>query len=871
MNGDSQVLPELISKPTGFGRTVGLLLGAARKRAVGRQKRQRELLRQRSGKSVINWAPFAFFLVTCLMIGMNIGAAFLVNSAVKSAQYVQVEQSGRMPASDWLIDYVRQVPKNNDHGFGSNRALREATGANNIDECIGREASSQHFDYGDRDTIQQELDNAFDAHGIDGFVSIHDATPGLSEFTSAQRSAAMLGSLFLGWWLVMLVFQGEGLELDIQRRRHPMWEWLFSHPVPQGAVFLAEMLSPISANPVYWGAPFFICFLYGLTFNAGVGILAGALIGIPVTAAAACAGKALEIGVMLRFGMRTRGAIIGLMSWLGYTTLMVMIAFVATAWNGSAIPNLARHLLLLARLPWPLLGLFIGAVGNGPPSFVVSLIICWAACAVVIALAMSFSIWGARRGLSGSFGAADSAPTISPKDAARFGREPLYRKEYLWFARDRSAIVQTILIPLTIAGYQLFNMRALLMQASTGWNNLCGAGVLFGTYFLWVLGPKSLQSEGSALWISLTWPRGLESLLKAKAWLWALIATGIMGIILIIGGFMFPASIAQLALVAVGWFFFARSMAEKTVTLVSVASQSGETEKIPWTRRGAASLGMLTFAIGLLTQQWSLAATGIVYSYLTAAAMWQNFRYRLPYLYDPWSEPLPPAPTLMHAMVSISLLVEGGAVLTGIVAIFTGVNNLQAAVLISYCVCSVLVAFGVGSFLSGRGVEIWQIWIWDDASDADSERKPRIGKFGFVTPWLVAGLLGGAALATFAHGYILVLHHFPAAAELIDKAHEQLSNRVVWITYAIAAVGFAPFAEEYLFRGLLYRALDKEWGGWKAVAGSAAFFAIYHPTIAWLPVAMLGAINCLLFKKTGRLAPCVVLHMVYNALVIHWS
>jgi len=49
------------------------------------------------------------------------------------------------------------------------------------------------------------------------------------------------------------------------------------------------------------------------------------------------------------------------------------------------------------------------------------------------------------------------------------------------------------------------------------------------------------------------------------------------------------------------------------------------------------------------------------------------------------------------------------------------------------------------------------------------------------------------------------------------------------ISYAIMAVGFAPFDEEYLFRGLLFRALDREWGGWTAVVGSAAFFAVYHP------------------------------------------
>ena len=76
-----------------------------------------------------------------------------------------------------------------------------------------------------------------------------------------------------------------------------MWEWLFSHPVPAGAVFLAEMLSPIAANPVYWGAPLFVGVVYSFVYDPGLAMLAALLMGIPITVAVACLGKALEIGV----------------------------------------------------------------------------------------------------------------------------------------------------------------------------------------------------------------------------------------------------------------------------------------------------------------------------------------------------------------------------------------------------------------------------------------------------------------------------------------------------------------------------------------------------------------------------------------------
>jgi membrane protease YdiL (CAAX protease family) len=679
----------------------------------------------------------------------------------------------------------------------------------------------------------------------------------------------MLGSVALIWWGVMLAFQGEGLELDLQRRRHPMWEWLFSHPVSTGAIFLSEMLSPIAANPIYWGAPLFVGFLYGYIYGPELGFLAALLIGIPVTIGLACIGKALEIGVVLRFSPRSRGAMIGLMGWMGYASMMLLLLGIVII--PKVVGVLGKFLYLLTVVPWPWLRLFVGGNLDGSFSFLAGALSCWILASTMVAGAVGFSAWGAQQGLSGSFGKTGSGPATSKKGSTRFGKEPLYRKEFLWFIRDRSAIVQTILIPLTVAGVQVFNFRGILSGAHGAWNYLCGVAILFGTYFLWILGPKSLSSEGNALWIALTWPRGLESLLKAKAWLWSLISSALVALVLCYAAFLFPAEIWKIVLVGIGWFIFGRSMAEKTVTLVTVTSSSGEQEKIPWSRRGAAQLGMLTFCIGVLTQQWPIAIMGIVYSYLTAAAMWQNFRARLPYLYDPWAEKLPPPPTLMHAMISISILVEGGAVLTGILVAFTGKENIAVAQAMSYGICAVIVSFGVSSFLSERGVMPPQVWRWGAAPKGEQKswwggNAIRDSKL-FLS--LVFGATGGLVLGLFALGYLAVLRHIPATAEIIRRSQEQMAQIPnLRISYAVMAVGFAPFAEEYLFRGLLFRALDREWGGWRAVLGSAAFFAIYHPPLAWLPVGMLGITNALLFKKTGRLAPAVILHMVYNAVVL---
>jgi hypothetical protein len=835
------------NQPLSFWRTVRLLLAVSRKRALGRGKRQQELLNNRSKRAATDWSVLGYVLSIGLMALINILAAVVLDRAVVAAERADAERHGTVVVSEGFLNEEQS------------------------DEAIRSEAKSIADEYGGtKEAAERKLRDAL-VHG--STLATKDvAARGLVSLPSSYSVAALTGSLLLLLWGSMLVFQGEGLELDIQRRRHPMWEWLFTHPVSPGAVFLAEMLSPIAANPIYWCAPLFPAVLYGMVYSVWLGCAALFLIGVPLAIAAACLGKALEIAVMLRLSPRTRGGLIGLMSWFGYATMMLF--FVGMILVPRMVTALADLLGYVAAIPWPWLGLFLGRQLDGSYSFAQGLLSCWFMAVVITTVAVWFSVWSAQQGLSGNFAAEHAGPAVVRSGSGpRFGRDPLFRKELLWFIRDRSAIVQVILIPLTVAGYQVFNLRGLLSRAEGQWNYLCGVGIFFGTYFLWILGPKSLSSEGAALWIALTWPRGLESLLKAKAWLWSMISCAMVALVLGYAAFQFPREIWKIALVGIAWYFFGRSMAEKTVTLVTITSESGEKEKIPRGRLWAAQLGMLTFAIGVLAQQWHIAIMGIVYSFITAAAMWQNFRARLPYLYDPWSERVPPAPTLMHAMISISILVEAGAVATGLLMLMVGRENVAIAQTFSYGICAVAVSIGVSEFLSNREVTGADIWCIREpgAQEADADKSWWI-RYGFgdakFLPWLAVGVGGGVLLGLFAHGYMAVLEHVPWTAEMIRKSQEQMDkipNVRIWS--AVMAVLFAPFAEEYLFRGLLFRALDREWGGWRAVLGSAAFFAIYHSPMAWLPVGMLGAANALLFKKSGKLAPAVLLHMFYNAVV----
>lgn len=670
-------------------------------------------------------------------------------------------------------------------------------------------------------------------------------------------------------WFFMLAFQGEGMDLDIQRRRHPTWEWLLSHPVRPGAVFFAEMLAPLIANPIYFCAPIFWIGLLTHFFPFGSSLLAGLFVGLLMAVAAVCMSKSVEVWVMLRCSPRSRGALLGLLSWGGYIAMLLPFVLIATP---GVFPSLVRSLTpIIEKIANPYFPILFGYRTGGAQGFsLLQTVAVWSAVACIFTLlSVVLSARATLRGLGGNFGG-----TIKTRSAASqmhgsfFSRDPLFRKELLWFLRDRGALIQALLIPLTVSLYQIWNLRFVAHDAMAGWNRLSGIAVIFGTYFLFILGPRSLVSEGNALWLAHTWPNGLEGVLKAKAKLWAWMANGVVCLVLIFAAVHFPADSWKVALVAIGWFAFSQSLAEKMVTLATAPSSSGEPEPVPRSRRWGATLGTFTFAIGLMTHTWSLAIVGIVYSWLTAAAMWQSFRERLPFFFDPWSEKIPKPPTLVHAMIAVAGMVEGMAVIYGFCIAAFGKDSLFVVRTLAYGVSALLTWIITQNILKHRGVAPMSIWHWkrESANTAPREKSAIvISDLSFCG----ATLLIGCVLGFLAVGYQQALTLIPYFAKAIALTHKEVHlhpANLYWMM--ILGVGFAPLAEEYLFRGLLFRSLDREWGGWRAIWGSALFFCIYHPPFAWIPVALLGALNAWIYKRSGSLFPCVALHAAYNAIVI---
>jgi membrane protease YdiL (CAAX protease family) len=101
-----------------------------------------------------------------------------------------------------------------------------------------------------------------------------------------------------------------------------------------------------------------------------------------------------------------------------------------------------------------------------------------------------------------------------------------------------------------------------------------------------------------------------------------------------------------------------------------------------------------------------------------------------------------------------------------------------------------------------------------------------------------------------------------------DKVEDQLGGPLT----VVAAVGIAPFVEEFFFRGLLYRSFRASWGVAAGALISGLLFGVVHLGSAEavvLPIlAAFGVILALVYEKTQSLWPCIMLHTAYNAIAV---
>jgi membrane protease YdiL (CAAX protease family) len=75
-----------------------------------------------------------------------------------------------------------------------------------------------------------------------------------------------------------------------------------------------------------------------------------------------------------------------------------------------------------------------------------------------------------------------------------------------------------------------------------------------------------------------------------------------------------------------------------------------------------------------------------------------------------------------------------------------------------------------------------------------------------------------------------------------------------------------PFLEELVFRGLLFRAFERQLGWLYAAVATSVLFGLAHPD-RMIASGLGGLVLACVLRRTGSLRACVLVHALYNVLV----
>ena len=392
---------------------------------------------------------------------------------------------------------------------------------------------------------------------------------------------------------------------------------------------------------------------------------------------------------------------------------------------------------------------------------------------------------------------------------------PVQRRELLLLARDRTFMVQTLVLPLSIVGMQvLLNVHTNIFVGAVDTPSTLAA-LAFGlaAYTLMFSAFQTLNAEGQALWVLYCVPHPLETVLRQKASLWSAMAIiyplAVFVIAVVVAGGVSWAFLASAAIVLVGVPIFATIAVALGVFGCDPLAQDVRRRVRPtylYLYMMLVSLYAYAIFSGTIWQRGAL----LILSALLAIALWQKARDHLPYLLDPSASP--PA----HVSLSDGLI---AALLFFVLQALLALLAMQLAAPHMLTTNMVWIAFcGAGAMTYGA----MRLVYWR----AHTAGVPRVWSPGLPRA-LVWGIVGGIA-ASVAGCSISRLRSRSNLFPGLRRA-SLLPGRDATLWLAAIAIIAAPIFEEFIFRGLIFGGLRRSFGFIPAALASAAIFAIVHP------------------------------------------
>src|SRR5690606_32036921 len=123
---------------------------------------------------------------------------------------------------------------------------------------------------------------------------------------------------------------------------------------------------------------------------------------------------------------------------------------------------------------------------------------------------------------------------------------------------------------------------------------------------------------------------------------------------------------------------------------------------------------------------------------------------------------------------------------------------------------------------------------------------------------------------------VVTMNIWPANLETLDGPLATMGRGGFWVQFALVlfALVYAPFIEEYIFRGVLFAAFRRSWGIWPAGIVITLLFTALHAAdkLDYLPgfalVFLLSIVTLVLRLRYQSLLPAITMHFVYNLSVL---
>ena len=703
--------------------------------------------------------------------------------------------------------------------------------------------------------VARELKKQYLARGLDGFVpagrDMDIFLPKLRAWHHAETQSTLLKAV--GGILLLLAatrfFMTLGSANQDLGKVEWSTEWLFSFPVPSRHLFAAQILGHALVDPFSWFATLPLLFTVFHSANLGNWAWAAAFGGMIYLGLIMAALRVLsETWLRKRLPPAQLKNLQALFSLLGiglfFSLFLLARGGAPVAWLVSQAQEGSSWLVLNPfSLPAALCTMASAVVVPWQIASGTFFLVAGTACCVRLVRDGLVTVTGAY---SGKRGLARSAPPIR-RSLLPSG---IIGKDIRLLLRDRNFLVQTLIAPVLVVGFQLLN-GGLANSITSNFQAAATFAYGLGAYVLISTALSILVVEGNSLWMLYALPVPLYRVMLRKTVLWACCALLYTVAALALCASRIhswhPIDIVYGTMACAGVFIYAFIAAG----IGMLGTDPLETEVRRRIGPGTVYLYMILAAMyGYALHAPSLwtRVGQIVLSSLLAYALWQKVRDRSPFLLDPVSAP-PPQISLSDGLIAaLAFFVLQG--LTMMIALSFKAST-GPAITIAFAVAGALVV--LFTWLS-----YWRtprVFSFRDPA----ERKPVVSSLG-------VGVLAGVVAGGFGLAYLMAVQRLPVLRELRDRATQLHDIHGMWLV--LLAVVAAPVFEEFIFRGLVFRGLRRSLPLAISVLGSAAIFALCHPPISVVPVFIMACLAAWSFEWSGRLITPTAVHMTYNGIVV---